>query len=276
MSDLESGAAPDIHIVAGPGTLPCTADFMDRRPALRRLVSIGSGCEGFDRRAAAARSIEIATGATPENVEGMASATIMLMLALLHDLDGARRASATCSRRDTSRARSLTEVCVGIIGYGAIGREVTRKLRAWDVAVVLFAPSLTPGVLDNGAVAVDLDRLLRTSDVVSLHAALAPSSRHLLDHARIARMKAGSVLVNTARGELIDEAALAEALREGRLAGAALDCFETEPLPEGSVLRSLDNVILTPHQIGHTRAGSESVVEALIQNIVRPLPPRHV
>ncbi len=237
-------------------------------------MSIGSGCEGFDRSAAATRSIEIATGATVENVEGMASATILLMLALLHDLEGARRACASDRRRDISRVRSLAGIRVGLIGFGAIGRRVARKLRAWDVAVSVFAPSLALGPIDDGVIAVDLDALLQTSDVVSLHAALGASSRHLLDRGRIARMKPGSLLLNTARGGLIDEAALADALRDGRLAGAALDCFEIEPLPRESVLRSLDNVILTPHQIGHTKAGADSVVDALIRNIVRPLPAR--
>jgi phosphoglycerate dehydrogenase-like enzyme len=263
-------AGPDIasfDVIAGPGTLPCDSDLFARCPGLKGLVSIGSGCEGFDAAEAAARGINIATGGTPENISAMASATVMLMLALSHDLPGAQRAWAEGKRRDISRARLLDGGTIGLIGYGAIGRAVAKLLSAWDVTLLVASPSLQPGRLAGRVEAVSLDMLLDRSDIVSLHSALNASSRLLIDRRRLAMMKSGALLINTARGGLVDEAALAEALACGKIGGAALDCFEVEPLPENSPLRAAPNTIFTPHQIGHTAEGSRSIVRAFIENI---------
>ncbi|MDH7971917.1 NAD(P)-dependent oxidoreductase [Sphingomonas sp. AR_OL41] len=257
------------EIVAGPGTMGCTALWLDDNPQLRGLVGVGVGCEGFDVAAAAARSIPVLTGATREGVAAMAGATIMLMLACCHDLPGAQRAFEQGVRRDVGRARAIDELTIGVIGYGAIGRDVVRRLRAWNVTVLVASPSLSRGILPDGAQCVPLDILIEQSDLISLHAALTPDTHHLIDRARIARMKRGALLVNTARGALVDEAALAEALTIGALGAAALDCFSVEPLPDDSPLRDAPNLILTPHQIGHTAAGAGAVARTLVENIVR-------
>lgn len=267
-SDLGGDGASDYDLVAGPGTLPCDAGLFDRCPSLKGLISVGAGCEGFDRAAAEARGIRIATGAGGSSAGDMASAAILLILALSHDLIGAQTALRDGRRRNLAGVTSLDGRVVGLVGYGAIGREVSRRLRAWNVEVLVASPSLPPGRLGDGALSIGLDRLLRSSDVVSLHAALTPASRNLLDRRRIGAMKTGALLVNTARGALVDEAALIEALHSGALGGAALDCFLTEPLPPDHPLRTAPNVILTPHQIGHTAAGQEALVRTFIDNIV--------
>jgi phosphoglycerate dehydrogenase-like enzyme len=259
----------EFDVIAGPGTLRCDAALMDRCPRLRGLVSVGVGCEGFDREAAAQRSIPIATGATRQSAGDMASAAIMLMLALSHRLPEAIEACRKGGRRDSSRARSLDGATVGIVGYGAIGREVGRRLRAWDVRVLANSRSLREGEADAGVEVVDLDTLLKDSDVVTLHATFAHGAAPLLDRDRIAAMKQGALLVNIARGGLVDEDALADALANGRMGGAALDCFASEPLPTGSPLWDLPNTILTPHQVGHSGAGMELLVETFIENILR-------
>jgi len=264
---LEPEAA-EFGLIAGPGTLRCDAALMDRCPRLRGLVAVGVGCEGFDREAAAQRSISIATGATRQSAGDMASATIMLMLALSHRLPEAIEACRKGGRRDSSRARSLDGATVGIVGYGAIGREVARRLLAWDIRVLASGRAPLEG-LPQGVEPVDLDRLLADSDIVTLHATFAHGSPPLLDRDRIATMRPGALLVNVARGGLVDEAALADALVHGRLGGAALDCFASEPLSAGSPLWGLPNTILTPHQIGHSGAGMELLVETFIENILR-------
>ena len=265
--DLAGPDTASFDVIAGPGTLRCDSDLFARCPRLKGLVSIGSGCEGFDAAEAAARGIAIATGGTHENISAMASATVMLMLALSHDLPGAQRAWVEGRRRDISRARLLDSGTIGLIGFGAIGRAVAKRLAAWDVALLVASPSLPPGLLADGVEAVSLDTLVGRSDIVSLHAALNASSRLLIDRRRLAMMKSGALLINTARGGLVDEAALAEALVSGRIGGAALDCFEVEPLPANSPLRAAPNVIFTPHQIGHTAEGARSIVGAFIENI---------
>jgi len=269
VATLDSDEVADFDVIAGPGSMRADTGLFDRCPGLRGLVSFGSGCEGFDRPAAAARSITIATGGADRSVRDMASATIALMLALCHDLPGAIAACAQGSRRDATRVRTLEDATVGIVGFGAIGRETARRLRAWGARVLVFSRSLEAGTLADGCESVPLDRLLRTSDIVSLHAALNHGDGPIIDEASLAAMKPGALLVNTARGALVDERAVASALHSGRLGGAALDCFAFEPLPANSPLRGAPNAILTPHQIGHTQAGADAMVRTFIDNIIR-------
>jgi D-3-phosphoglycerate dehydrogenase len=267
--DLAALDRAQFDVIAGPGTMPIDGALMDRCAGLRGLVSLGIGCDGFDREAAATRSIEIATGRTDRSTTDMASATIALMLALCHDLPGAMAAFDCGTRRDSRRARTLDEATLGIVGYGAIGWEVARRLRAWDVRVLVYGRSLPPGPLADGSESVSLAALLEASDLVSLHATLAHGDAPIVGEAALARMKPGALLVNTARGGLVDENAFAVALHSGRLGGAALDCFAIEPLPAGHPLRSAPNTILTPHQIGHTGAGCEAMIRTFIDNIIR-------
>lgn len=265
---LCDAALDGVAVIAGPGALRCDTALFDRAPDLCGLVAIGSGCEGFDRTEAARRGIAIRRGATRENAAGMASAAVMLMLTLCHDLPAAQAAARAGTRRDIAQVRLLDDLAVGLIGYGAIGRDVARRLIAWNVHVRATSPSRRPGTVVDGVPFTSLDELLATSDVISLHAAYDPSLRQLLDRRRIALIKAGAILVNTARGGLVDEAALAAALRSGAVAGAALDCLEREPLPPDSPLRMAPNLILTPHQIGHTADGAAAGIAAFVDNIL--------
>lgn len=140
---------------------------------------------------------------------------------------------------------------VGLLGFGHVARELTKLLRPFEVDLVVYDPYVGEGELSShGARGVDIKELLSTSDVVSLHLASTPETRHMLGEAELRAMKPTAYLVNTSRGAVVDEAALVTALREGRIAGAALDVFEEEPLPDGSPLYELDNVILTPHIAG--------------------------
>src|SRR5690606_7992868 len=141
------------------------------------------------------------------------------------------------TRRDVSRAWTLDDATVGLIGYGAIGRDVARRLRAWGVRVLVYSRSLDQSTLPDGSESVSLMRLLRGSDIVSLHATLSRGDGPIIDKSALEAMKPGALLVNTARGGLVDENAVAAALHSGRLGGAALDCFSVEPLPESSPLR---------------------------------------
>ena len=266
---LDRDGVADFDVIAGPGSMRADAELFGRCPRLRGMVSFGSGCEGFDRSAAAARAIAIATGGADRSVRDMASATIMLMLALCHNLPGAMAAHAQASWCDRTRVRTLDDTTVGIVGYGAIGRETARRLRAWGVRVLVFSRSLEAGELADGSESVPFQQLLRASDIVSLHARLNHGGGPIIDRAALATMKPGALLVNTARGALVDEGAVADALRSGLLGGAALDCFAIEPLPMDSPLRGAPNAILTPHQIGHTPAGADAMVRTFIDNIIR-------
>ena len=137
--------------------------------------------------------------------------------------------------------------------------------------LLIHTPHPMPAEGPPGAIWCGLDQLVAEADVISLHAALTEQTRGLLDASRLQSMKSGAVLVNVARGGMVDEAALSAALADGRLHAAALDVFATEPLPGDSVLRQARNLILTPHSIGQTSVGHQSLVDAMITNVTAVL-----
>jgi D-3-phosphoglycerate dehydrogenase len=158
---------------------------------------------------------------------------------------------------------------LGIIGAGPIAAEMARLSRAVGMRVLAwtFHPSPERAV-HLGVIFRELDELLHDSDVVSVHLPLTPESRHLIGRRELELMKPGSLLVNTARGAVVDEAALVELLHSGRLAGAALDVFETEPLPPDHPLLSCDQVVLTPHNADQTPEGIELLNSGVVDNVI--------
>jgi phosphoglycerate dehydrogenase-like enzyme len=254
----------DIDVVLSMSGIELSEDQLDRLPRLRGLVSMVTGVEGVDRAAATGRSIVIANGHTPENYESMAEATILLILAGLYDLPGSIAALGQGWPTRPRLGHMLRGRRVGLVGFGAMARAIAARLEGWGVDIVAYMPR--PQAVPVGVEAVDLDTLVATSDVICLLAALTRDSRHLVDTRRIAMMKPGALLVNTARGALVDEEALYEAARDGRIR-VALDAFEVEPLPMASPLRTLTGAILTPHSVGHTHETRQSVPRACIENI---------
>ena len=257
-----------MDVLVGAGTCPIFSQLIAAAPRLRAAIAVGSGIEGFDRAIARRHAIIIGNGANPENSESMAEATILLMLALLYRLHESEDILRTGRPSPVAAsARSVRHRTVGLIGYGRIGRAVARKLSTWDAHIQVYGPRLNTATLSSEVTAVDLHTLLQTSDIVSLHVALNDETRGLLGADRLRLMKRGALLINTARGGIIDEAALIELLKDGHLAGAALDVFATEPLPADSALRNAPNIILTPHRIGHTRDGHEGLARTAIENV---------
>ena len=156
---------------------------------------------------------------------------------------------------------------LGVIGLGAIGRLVARQAQGFGMRVLAFDPGLIAAE-DSWVVLTSLEELLRISDVVSLHTRLTPKTWHLLDARAMASMKPGAFIINTARGEVLDEIALIALLESGRLGGAALDTYENEPLATNSVLRKLTNVILSPHVAGQTKEALSRVASVAAQAIL--------
>ncbi|MNN30011.1 (S)-sulfolactate dehydrogenase [compost metagenome] len=173
-----------------------------------------------------------------------------------------------------SEGREALGKTLGLIGFGDIGRQAAALAQAFGMRVAAFDPMLAaddPVWARTGVRSVALDTLLAQADAVSLHVPLVAATRHLLDAQRIAGMKRGAVLINTARGGVVDEAALAQALRDGHLGGAALDVFEHEPLPAGSVLEDVPNLILTPHIGGVTQEANGRVSMMIAQQVRQTL-----
>jgi phosphoglycerate dehydrogenase-like enzyme len=177
------------------------------------------------------------------------------------------------------KARMVRGKTIGLIGMGRTARGVVERLAGWDVRLQAHDPYVALEVAPAGVRMVDLPTLLRTSDVVSVHVTLTSETRHMLGEAELRLMQPHAYLVNTARGGAIDEQALYRVLRDGVIAGAALDVFEEEPLALESPLRTLDNVILTPHMIGHSRELMAALPPAAAENVLRALrgePPLYV
>ncbi len=249
-------------------TDPFNASVFEAVPTLRAISRVGVGIDSIDLDAATAAGV-VVTVTPGANAETTADHTVALLLSVLR-----RVVENDASVRDGSwkRAGAMTpwdlhDKTVGLVGLGRIGRAVAERLRGFRARLLITDPAVTTS--DVGEV-VELDELLARSDVVSLHAPLTPETHGMIDARRLALMPKRAVLINTARGGLVDEKALIEALRTGSLRGAGLDVFEHEP-PRSSALLDLPNVVLSPHTGGlsddsivtMTRRASQNVIDVL-------------
>jgi phosphoglycerate dehydrogenase-like enzyme len=232
---------------------PFPASLLARLPRLRLLVFTGLGNTRVDLEAAAARGITVCNTRGGDTRHCTAELTWALILAAARHVAledrSLRNGGWQVSLGTTLHGRTL-----GILGLGRLGSRVAEIGRAFGMQVLAWSPRLDDARAEaSGARRMDLNELLAQSDVVSVHLALNEDTRHLLNAERLSRMRADAILVNTARGEIIDEDALVAALRERRLAGAGLDVFAREPLPAGHPLLKMDQVVLTPH-LGYVTA----------------------
>jgi (S)-sulfolactate dehydrogenase len=232
------------------------AEVLAAAPALRAIGRLGVGLDNIDTVACAARGIEVipATGA---NADSVAEYVLLAAGVLLRQAFAASEevADGQWPRAKYSEGRELAGKLLGLVGFGSVGQRTAVKARALGMRIAAYDPLLSP---DDavwralGTLRLGLDDLIAESDIVSLHLPLVSETRNLLDRSRLSRMKRGAVLINTARGGIVDEAALAELLRFGRLGGAAVDVFAQEPLPGRSALAGAPNTLLTPHIAGVT------------------------
>jgi D-3-phosphoglycerate dehydrogenase len=237
-------AAADADVVWLEWTPHLTGRGLRQLPRLGLVMRWGVGYDQIDVAAATELGVAVANAPT-YCTEDVAEHAMALMLSLARQVawrheqmrSGQWRVSAPLPRR-------LQGSTVGVVGLGRIGRRVAELAAAFGARILGHdvMPITVPGVE-----VVDLDRLLAESDFVSLHVPMAAQSQHLINAETLARIKVGSFLINTSRGGVVDTAALIGAVESGRLAGAALDVFETEPLPADDPLRSVQNVVLTPH-----------------------------
>ena len=250
--------------------------LLEAAPKLKVVGRLGVGLDNIDMAACEARGIAVhpATGANDLSV---AEYVIAMAMTLLRGVS-LRTAQVVNGAwpRQTMLGRETSGRTLGLIGFGAIARETAARAKALGMQIVGCDPHLPadhPAWAGLGARKLELDALLAQADVVSLHTPLTPETRGMVDARAIARMKPGAVLINAARGGVVDEAALAAALREGRLGGAALDVFETEPLTAeaGAKFTGIANLILTPHIAGVTEESNRRVSEVTAANVLKHL-----
>ena len=247
---------------------PVSGDDLARAPHLRLVHKLGAGVNTIDVTAASARGIAVANmpGA---NAPSVAEGTVLLMLAALRRLPALDHATRIGSGwpSDPSLGETVRDIgscAVGLIGYGSIAKRVER------IVVAMGARVLHTSTRDDGTPGWrSLPDLLADSDIVSLHLPLTEATTGLLGREAFSRLKPGAVLVNTARGPIVDEDALVDALQSGRLAAAGLDVFAVEPVPQDNPLLDLPNVVLTPHVTWYTADTMRRYLELAVDNCVR-------
>lgn len=249
-------------------------ELLDHAPNLKIVGRLGVGLDNIDLDACKSRNVVVCP-ATGANDVAVAEYTITAALVLLRgDWSATDRMVAGEWPRTDLLGREISGKRLGLIGFGSIPRQVAARAVALGMAVSAFDPYLAaddPAWSDVRA--TTLADLAPDCDVISVHVPLTDETRHLIDVEFIRRMRAGAILINTARGGVIDESALIEALRDGRLGGAALDVFESEPLnnDSGAAFAGVPNVLLTPHIAGITEEANQRVSLLTAQNVLKHL-----
>ena len=241
----------------------------------RVVGRLGVGLDNIDVAACEARGMKVipATGANALSVAEYVVGTAMLLLRGAYQRS-ADVAAGNWPRTALSNGREVSGKTLGLVGFGSIGQLTARLAQGLGMTVVAFDAMLdaaNPAFALTGVRCMTLDELTTAADVISLHVPLLESTRNLFDAQRIAAMKPGSVLINSARGGVVDEAALAAALKAGHLGGAAIDVFVVEPAPASNVWAGCPNLLLTPHIAGVTAEANERVSSLIAERVLQAL-----
>ncbi|MBP3730450.1 MAG: hydroxyacid dehydrogenase [Mailhella sp.] len=248
--------------------------LLDAAPNLRAVGRLGVGLDNIDVAACKARGIAVipATGANSVSVAEYVMAGLLML---------ARGCYQRCSEvaagqwpRATMQGGEIFGKTLGLLGFGGIARDVARRAQAFDMKVIAYDPFIAadaPLWQDHKVTPVSFEDMLAQSDAISLHVPLTDSTRNLFNAERIASMKNGAFLINSSRGGIVDEAALGEALRSGKMGGAMIDVFAREPLPAGSPLADAPNCLLTPHIAGVTKESNTRVSAMIAEKVAAAL-----
>ncbi len=265
-------ASRGAHVILASHLETVSAPVLEQARDLRLVIVPFIGTDKIDAGAASRLGILVANSPTPENFIAVAEATIGLILMLQKRVkhnEAKLRRGEWAERQD--RGEFLFGKTVGLVGLGRVGSHVARRLLNWDVRLLASDPYVSQGhAWTLNVTLTDLETLLAQADVVSLHCTLTDETRGLIGEKELRRIKPGALLINTARGEVTDEDALARAIQEGWIAGAAVDAFVREPLPLESPLRLVDpeRVILTPHNVSHSEAGRRANLRLALEQIL--------
>jgi D-3-phosphoglycerate dehydrogenase len=251
----------------GASTHPITARVLEELPDVAYISKYGIGIDSIDMDAATRLGVLVTNTPIAENWEAVAEYSVAAMLALkkqflFYTTARIREGGWRTSEAWSSFVRNGT---VGIVGLGRIGRGVARRLQGWDCRIIAHDPYLQDEV--EGVEMVSLEELLRESDAISLHAVVTAETRRMINAEALAIIKPGAVLVNSARGALLDLDAVHEALQSGRLAGVAMDAYESEPPPVGHPIFQHPNVLATPHASAWLEETFEAIARTGAENL---------
>ncbi|MCS7242032.1 hydroxyacid dehydrogenase [Candidatus Caldatribacterium sp.] len=260
---------PKAHALLVRSGFKVTREIINQAVNLRVICRVGVGLDNIDVEYAKSRGIAV-FNVPGGNAISVAEHTLALLFALAKDLFwyDRRVREGDWSARHSYRACELSGKVIGLVGFGTIGQEVARLCLSLGMRVLFFDPFVTADAVPGAEKVEHLPTLLAQSDFVSLHVPLNNVTRHLIGREELRCMKPTAFLINVARGAVVDEGALYEALREGWIRGAALDVFSEEPPPKDHPFFSLPNVILTPHVAGLTRESTERVAVQAAKRII--------
>ncbi len=252
------------------------AELIAAAPKLEVVARMGVGLDNIDLETCKARGIEVcpSIGANAQSVAEYVIATAMILLRGQALTSTHRLVAGEWPRESLARGIELAGRSLGIVGFGSIGQVMAAKAKAMGMEIMAYDAMLPADAAAwEGIRNVSLEDLIAEADVITLHCPLTPETRDLISTDELARMKPGAILVNSARGGIVNEAACAAALKSGHLGGAALDTFDTEPIkPEtGALFAGLDNVILTPHVAGVTQQANKRISDAAVVTVRRVL-----
>jgi D-3-phosphoglycerate dehydrogenase / 2-oxoglutarate reductase len=244
------------------------AGLFEALSSLRAIARCGAGYDMIDIRAATDHGVAIMT--TPgANADGVADHALALMLSCVRRLPDMDRSVRSGTWRPDGLTGDLSRATVGIIGLGPIGRAVVRRLRGFECRILASDPFADETFCRAEKIELlDLGSLLPQVDILTIHAPLTPATRHLISGRELALMRPASILINTSRGELVDQDALATALKSGTLAGAGLDVFEREPPRSDDAILALSNVVVTPHVAGFSRGAAQNTMDMVTRNLL--------
>ena len=268
--DVQTGVAPDILLKIIPqydallvrSATQVTADVIRAGVRLRVVARAGVGVDNIDVDAATQAGV-IVVNAPTGNVVAAAEHTIAMLMAMARNIPQADAHVRNGQwKRDRFMGVEVRGKVLGTVGLGRVAQEVVRRAQGLGLTVIAYDPYVTAEYASHRNVElVDLDSLVERADFLTLHVPLTPQTRHLIGRERLARMQPTARIINVARGGIIDEQALYDAIEAGQLAGAALDVFEQEPLPADSPLRNNPKIVLSPHLGGSTVEAQEKVAE---------------
>ncbi len=268
-------AAADVDVLIVRNRTQVRGELLQALARCKVVGRLGVGLDNIDVPACQARGMQVipATGANALSVAEYVIGTAMLLLRGAYQSQAAM-VQGQWPRNALSSGREIHGKTLGLIGYGSIGQLTARLAQALGMQVqaydALMAPD-HPAFASTGVQAVSLDTLLASSDVISLHVPLLPSTQNLINASRLAQIKPGAIVINSARGGVVDEAAVVAALRSGHLGGAALDVFEQEPLKSGAMFADCPNLILTPHIAGVSLESNERVSDLIARKVLEVL-----
>lgn len=265
MNVIAEGLAGAWATIAGGE--PYTRELFGALPELKAILRWGTGSDAIDIPAASDAGVAVIT--TPGvNAEAVADMALALMLASVRRLPAHDAAVRDGTWRIDGPTRDLAGATVGVVGLGAVGRAVSRRLRAFGCRVLALEPNPDRGFCAEHEVELaDLPAMLPQLDFLTLHAPATETTRGLIGEDEIRRLPRHAIVVNTSRGELIDQPALVRALTEGRIAGAGLDVFAHEPVAPGDPLLDAPNVIMSGHVSSYTELGLDRTAEAVLANL---------